>query len=239
VLAPIGVAAALYAVFGVVERRVAAPLMDVRVLVRRPVAAGVFGMLIATGLLVGAFFVGSFYLQQVRGYSALHTGLAFLPVAVAAIVGAYGAGHLAPAADRRALTSGALTLAAVGALVAARWHSPVTLVAGMSIAALGIGATLVAATTTALADVEQHEAGLRSAIVNTFHEFGSATGVAVLSSLAAPSLVTGRMVTGGAGLTGFTRAFTVIALAALATALLVALIAPPGKAAAGSMPHGH
>jgi hypothetical protein len=238
------VAAGLYGVFGLFERRVAAPLMDVRVLIRRPVAAGAFGMLIATGLLVGAFFLGSFYLQQVRGYSALHTGLAFLPVAVAAITGAYGAGHLGTVVDRRVLTSGALMLAAAGTLVAARWHSPVTLVAGMSIAALGIGATLVAATTTALADAEQHEAGLRSGIVNTFHEFGSAIGVAMLSSLAGPSLVTGRMAAGGmaaggADLTGFTRAFTVSGLAALAAALLAALIVPPGRAAAGSMPHGH
>ena len=55
-------------------------------------------------------------------------------------------------------------------------------------ASAGIGAALVAATTTALADTPPAEAGLRSGVVNTFHELGSALGVAVLSSLAAPSL---------------------------------------------------
>ena len=105
-LAPVAAAAVLYAMFGLLERRAAAPLLQVRLLVRRPVAAGAFLMLVATGLLVGAFFLGSFYLQQVRGYSAVHTGLAFLPVAVAAIAGAAGASRLVALLDRRVLTSG-------------------------------------------------------------------------------------------------------------------------------------
>jgi len=136
--------------------------------------------------------------------------------------------------DRRALTSAALALAAAGALVAAHWHSPVTLVAGMGVTALGAGAALVAATTTALADAGPHEAGLRSGLVNTFHEFGSALGVAVLFSLAVASLVPGAT-----SLAGFTRAFSASALAALALALAAALVVPAGKAAAGAMPHGH
>jgi Na+/melibiose symporter-like transporter len=232
--APIGAAAVLYALFGRLERKVSAPLLEVRLLARRPVAAGAFLMLVATGLLVGAFFLGSFYLQQVRGYSAVHTGLAFLPVAVAAIAGAHGASHLVAMADRRILTSAALALAAAGALVAAHWHSPIALVTGMSVTALGAGATLVAATTTALADAGPHESGLRSGLINTFHEFGSALGVAILSSLAAPSLIPDA-----ASLNGFARAFTASALAALAASLVAALAAPAGKAAAGAGPHGH
>jgi hypothetical protein len=233
-LAPIAAAAVLYVIFGLIEQRAAAPLLEVRLLARRPVAAGAFLMLVATGLLVGAFFLGSFYLQQVRGYSAVHTGLAFLPVAVAAIVGAQGASHLVAMLDRRVLTSAALALAAAGGLVAGQWHSPVTLVLGMGMTALGAAATLVTATTTALADARPHEAGLRSGLVNTFHEFGGALGVAVLSSLAAPSLAAGSTT-----LTGFTRAFTISAITALAAALLAGLLAPAGKAAAGAMPHGH
>ncbi len=230
-LAPVAAAAVLYAIFGLLEQRVAAPLLQVRLLARRPVAAGAFLMLVATGLLVGAFFLGSFYLQQVRGYSAVHTGLAFLPVAVAAVAGAAGASRLVALLDRRVLTSGALALAAAGGLVAGHWHSPVTLVLGMCVMALGAGATLVAATTTALADAGPREAGLRSGLVNTFHEFGGALGVAVLSSLAAPSLAAGAT-----SLNGFTRAFTLSALAALAAAVVAGLLAPTGKAAVTSEP---
>ena len=233
-LVPIAAAAVLYAGFGVLERRAPAPLLQVRLLSRRPVAMGVFLMLVATGLLVGAFFLGSFYLQRLRGYSAAHTGLAFLPVAVAAVLGAQAGSHLISMIDRRVVTGGALTLTAAGAAVAAHWPGPVPVVAGMAMAALGIGATVVAAATTALADARPDEAGVRSALVNTFHEFGSALGVAVVSSLAAPSLVAAST-----SLAGFTRAFTVSAAAALAAALAAAVAAPPGRSAAGAGPHGH
>jgi MFS family permease len=170
----------------------------------------------------------------VRGYSAVHTGLAFLPVAVGAIAGAHGASHLAMMVDRRVLTSAALALAAAGGLVAAHWHSPVALVAGMSATALGAGATLVSAITTALADAGPHDSGLRSGLVNSFHEFGGALGVAVLSSLAASSLLPQP-----ATLSGFTRAFAASAIAALAAALLTTLTVPAGKAPAGARPHAH
>jgi EmrB/QacA subfamily drug resistance transporter len=236
-LAPIGMAAVLYGTFGVRERRTAHPLIDPRVLRQRAMAVGAFLMLIATGLLVGAFFLGSFYLQRARGFSALATGLAFLPVAVAAVAGAHTGGRLAASRDRRALSASALALTALGAAVAAAWHSPVVLIAGMSIAALGTGATLVTATTTALADVPPGEAGVRSALVSTFHEFGSALGVAVLSSLAASSVAAAGP--GAGSLTGFTRAFAAIAIAAIAAAVIAALLAPPGKAVPGAGPMVH
>jgi EmrB/QacA subfamily drug resistance transporter len=231
-LGPIAAAVAGYLLFGLRERTAAAPLMQVRLLATRSVGTGAFLMLVATALLVGGFFLGSFYLQQVRGYSAVHTGLTFLPLAVAIILGAQASGHLATVLDRRALTAGALALAAVGETVAALWHGPVPLITGLSVASIGIGAALVAASTTALADTPPAEAGLRSGVINTFHELGSALGVAVLSSLAAPSLT-------GISLTGFTRAFTACAVAALAAALVAIVLAPPGRAAASAGPHGH
>jgi EmrB/QacA subfamily drug resistance transporter len=230
-LVPLGAAVILYAVFAVIERAQAAPLMDLRMLTRRPVAAGALLMLVATGLLVGAFFLGSFYLQRVRGYSALHTGLAFLPVAAATIAGAATASRLVTRLDGRVLTAGPLTLAAAGAAVAAHWPGAVTLIAGMSLAALGIGATFVAAITTALSRIDPGQAGVGSGIVNTFHELGGAFGVAILSSIAAPILTATDP-----SPAGLTRAFTFSAITALAAALLAALAIPPGKAPAGAMP---
>ena len=238
-LAPIGAAAVLYAAFGLLERATARPLMQVGLLTRRPVAAGAFLMLIGTGLLVGAFFLGSFYLQQARGYSPVHAGLAFLPVAVTVALGAQAASHLATVLDRRALTAGALAVAAAGAAVAAHWHGPVALIAGLSIVAAGAGATLVAATTIALADAQPAEAGLRSGVVSTFHELGSAFGIAVLSSLAAPSLAAAAGGGGSTSPTGFTRAFAACAVAALIAAVIAGLAAPRGRAIAAAGPHGH
>ena len=233
-LIPLGAAVVLYAIFAATERTVAAPLIDLRMLARRPVAAGAFLMLVGTGLLIGAFFVGSFYLQRHQGYSALHTGLAFLPVVAATILGALTASQAVTRFDRRILTSSALTLAAAGGAVAAHWLGTVTLIIGMSVAAVGLGAILVTATTTALTRIGDDEAGVASGIVNTFHELGGAIGVAALSSIAAPSLVAA-----GVSQAGFTRAFTFNVIAALVAALLAAMVVPAGKAPAEAMPHAH
>jgi EmrB/QacA subfamily drug resistance transporter len=231
---PLAAAVVLYAGFVAVERMVPAPLMQMRVFVRRPVASGALLMLVATGLLVGGFFLGSFYLQDQRGYSAVATGAAFLPIAVATIIGAHTGSNAVTRLDRRVVTAVALSITAVGAAIAARWIGPVAVVAGLSVAALGLGAALVAATTSALADVDPHEAGVRSGIVNTAHELGAAIGVAALSSVAAASLAVGSL-----SLTGFTRAFSVSSVAALAAAGLAAMFVPAGKAPEGAMPHGH
>ncbi len=230
-LIPLGTAIVLYAVFAVIEHTVAAPLMDQRMLARRPVAAGAFLMLAGTGLLVGAFFLGSFYLQQHQDYSALHTGLLFLPVVAAIIAGAQAASYAVGHLDGRVLASSAFALAAAGAAVSAHWLGTITLVTGMSIAAVGIGAILVTATTTALARIGEHEAGVGSGIVNTFHELGGAIGVAAVSSIAAPSLLATAVSTAG-----FTRAFTFNAITALAATVLAAGVVPAGKAPASATP---
>ncbi|MGW6054645.1 hypothetical protein [Streptomyces sp. NPDC055189] len=60
---------------------------------RRPVVAGSYLMLVATALLISLFFLGSVFLQEVRDYSALRTGVLFLPVAVATGVGAHLGGR--------------------------------------------------------------------------------------------------------------------------------------------------
>jgi hypothetical protein len=64
------------------------------------------------------------------------------------------------------------------------WSRPVNLLIGLGVAALGIGAAFVTGFTSSLADADPTEGGLRSAIVNTFHEIGGAVGVEALSSIA-------------------------------------------------------
>jgi len=174
VVLPLVLAAAIWAVFTGLERRVRRPLLAVGLLGRRAVLAGSFLMLAATGLLVGGFFLASFALQHAHGYSALHVGLVFLPVAVATIAGAQAGSHVLTRVNARNVAVAGLALAAAGYALAARWPQPAVLVTGLSIAALGIGATFVTAFTASLADAGPAEAGLRSALVNTFHELGGA-----------------------------------------------------------------
>src|SRR5215475_11502964 len=113
-LLPIAAAIVLYGVFIVVERTVPTPLMQLSVLSRRPVAAGAFLMFIAAGVLIADLFLGSQYLQHLRGLSALETGLFFLPAALALMTGAIAAGRLVGTVGTRPVAVAGLALVAIG-----------------------------------------------------------------------------------------------------------------------------
>src|SRR5918996_4161020 len=115
----VGASALLYGAFALRQRLAATPLMDLRLLARRPVTTGTLLILVATALLIAVFFLGTFYFQNYRGYGALQTGLLFLPVAVATMIGAALAGRLIGAVGARALGSGGLLVAALGMAVPA------------------------------------------------------------------------------------------------------------------------
>ncbi|WP_330359538.1 MFS transporter [Kribbella sp. ALI-6-A] len=215
-------AVVLYALFAVVQRTVKSPLMDLRILARRPVASGTFLILVATALMIAVFFLGSFYLQHHQGYGALRTGLLFLPVALATIVGAQVAGGVIGTAGGRTVAVIGLLIAAVGTGVAALGQGPVTVVVGISVGAAGIGAAFVASSATALGQIAHHEAGTASGLLSTFHEFGAAVGVAVVSSIAAASIA-------GTTDAGFTDAFTFAAVTAAVAALLALAVVPSLK----------
>lgn len=72
--------------------------------------AGTLLILVATGVLISSFFLGSFYLQYLRGFGPLTTGLLFLPVAVATIIGAHSASHAIGQIGPRGVASAALAL---------------------------------------------------------------------------------------------------------------------------------
>ncbi len=220
-LLALALAVAAWASFAAVERRTRQPLLAIGLLGRRPVAAGSFLMLIATGLLGGGFFLGSFSLQHAHGYSALRVGLLFIPVAVAVVAGAHTASQMLARVNARAVAVTGLALVAAGYGTMALWAAPAAVVTGLSVAALGIGACFVTAFTASLADAAAAEGGLRSALVNTFHELGGAAGIAVLSTVAGPALVALRP-----AVTGFHDAFTVGTAVALAAAVIAAILVP-------------
>jgi EmrB/QacA subfamily drug resistance transporter len=229
-------AAAAYGVFLLVESRTAAPLMQPRTMGRRPVVSGMFLMLLATGLLLGLFFLTSPLLQEVRGYSALKTGLVFLPVALAITVGAQLGAHLIGHIGGRAVAAGGFAITGVGAALLTQLGDSVWtgVLPGFVLAALGIGPVFVTAMTTTMANVPTAEAGVASGVVNTFHELGGSIGVAVMSTVAAASFA-GPMVT---GTDGFSNGYLACAIAAGAAALIALALVPGGKpqAVAG---HGH
>lgn len=233
---PVVAAAVLLAVFVTVERRVREPLLHVELFTRRPVVAGVLLMLIATGLLVGAFFLGSFTLQHAHHASALRTGLLFLPAAVATMTGAHLGGRLLTRVSARIVAPAGFGFAAAGYAAPALGDQTWLLVVGLAVASLGIGTLFVTAFTASLGDAEASEAGLRSAIVNTFHELGGAAGVAVLSTAAGTALVVLHPTAAD-----FHHAFTVGAVAAGVGGLLALAVVPPvlRPGGTGQVGHGH
>ncbi|WP_406723842.1 MFS transporter [Streptomyces sp. GD-15H] len=224
ILALSAFATVAYAAFAVRQRRAAAPLMDLRLLGRRPVVAGIFVIAVATALMVGVFFLGSFYLQSHQGHGALMTGVLFLPVALLTMAAATAAGRVIGRLGARSLAAVALLIAAAGFLAPVLWFGTTAMVIGVSVAAVGLGALFVAASATALSSVAPHEAGVTSGIVSTFHEFGASAGAAAVSSAAAASIAAH---TGATTAAGFDDAFLVATGVAAVSAVVAMWLIPP------------
>ncbi|CCK25813.1 major facilitator superfamily protein [Streptomyces davaonensis JCM 4913] len=216
-------AAVGYAAFAFWQRRAAAPLMDLRLLARRPVVAGTFVIAVTTALMVGAFFLGSFYLQNLRGHGALMTGVLFLPVALLTMAAAAAAGRVIGVLGARLPAVLSLAVAAAGFLVPVLWSGTAAMVTGVSVAAAGLGGLFVVASATALVGVAPHEAGVASGIVSTFHEFGASAGAAAVSSAAATSIAAR---TGVQSASGFDEAFLVATGLAAVSAVIVWWLIP-------------
>ncbi len=183
------VAVALMAGFLVVESRIANPIMPLRIL-RLP---GLVGSSVVRGFIVtgmySTFFLGTLYLEHVRGFSALQTGLAFLPWTVT--VGILSLGVTARLVRRfgpmRVLISGMVSVIAGLALMSsAGTHTaffPTVFFAYFAVG-LGLGTAFMPLLTIAMADVPAADAGLGSGIVNVSQQIAGALGLAVLGTVA-------------------------------------------------------
>ncbi len=212
-------AALLYVAFTARQLTATSPLMDVRLLIRRPVATGTILIMVATALMIMVFFLGTFYLQDYQGFNPLITGLLFLPVALFTIGGANLGGRLIGRLGARPLGVLGLLIAATGMAVPAFVPGTVALVIGIAVAAAGTGTLFVVASATALGQVEPEQAGLASGIVSTFHEFGASLGAAVVSSMAATSIA-------GTSIAGFGQGFLTGAVVAAVAAAAVLILTP-------------
>jgi EmrB/QacA subfamily drug resistance transporter len=238
-LGPLAAGLALLGIFAVVERTVTAPLVDLRLLATRPVVVGAGVMLAASGLLISGFFLNSLLLQRVMGLSALGTGLVFLPVAVATIIGAQGGAHLLGRLGGRPVAATGFALAAAGmALLAgvdADSDALTGVLPGFALASAGLGMAFVTATTTALSRVDPQRAGLVSGVVTTAHELGAALGVAIASTIAGASVDTGSAAT-SAVVAGYGDAFLAGAILAGLAAVAATRLLPPGRPPASDGP---
>jgi EmrB/QacA subfamily drug resistance transporter len=214
------------AAFAACERRTDTPLLRIERLGDRAVGGGLLLMLPAAGLLFGLFLLSSLYLQGVLGMGPLATGLAFIPLAVSAGIGAHAAGHIVshrgvrgPLAAAFAVTGGGMALLAhVG-----RNGSYLTdVLPGMLIAGAGLGVATVTVSISILAGARKEETGMISGLNSTGHEIGGTIGIAVFSTIAA----SGGVLAGPHAAAGIADAFVAASVLA-AIACVVALATLP------------
>jgi EmrB/QacA subfamily drug resistance transporter len=183
-----GLALALLAAFVWIERRSPSPLVRLSLFRMRSLAAANGVFLLIIGGLFAMFFFASLYLQNILGYSALTTGLAFLPVTAGIMGGAVIAQQLVARVGVRPVMVTGMLVAATGLGVLAASTSVdgtyLGVFAGLLPMALGMGATFVSMTLVATTGVAQDDAGLASGVFNTSQQIGGALGLAVLSTLA-------------------------------------------------------
>ncbi|MGZ4171620.1 MAG: MFS transporter, partial [Solirubrobacteraceae bacterium] len=229
-------AAVLMALFIALESRIENPIMPLRILRLR----GLVGSSVVRGLLVtgmySTFFLGTLYLEHVRHYSALQTGMAFLPWTVT--VGILSTGVTARLVERfgqmRVLVPGMLSvIAGLLLLETTGVHTsffPTVFFAFFAIG-LGIGNAFMPLLQIAMADVPAQDAGLGSGITNVSQQVAGALGLAVLGTIAtnhSKDLLAQHHTVADSLIGGYHLAFAIGVLAVIAAiATAVALLRTP------------
>jgi EmrB/QacA subfamily drug resistance transporter len=184
----LAVSVLLIAAFVWIELRSKAPLVPFRIFrLRTLTGANVVGILLGASLFSMFFFI-SLYMQQVLGYSAIHAGLSYLPLALTIVFAAGLGGQFVTRFGFKPVLAAGMGFVAVGLL----WFSQVSVHGGFLtdilgpsvLAAIGLGFGFVTSTIAAVSGVEQREQGLASGLINTSQQIGGALGLAVLSTIA-------------------------------------------------------
>ncbi|GHF58223.1 MFS transporter [Streptomyces mashuensis] len=183
-------AVVLLGAFLFVESRVKAPLMPLRVLMDRNRGGVYMSLGLAAIAMFGLFLFLTYYLQIVRGYSPVTTGLAFLPMIATMIAGSTQVGaRLMTRVPARWLMGPGFLLAAAGMVLLTRIDLNTSYATGvlpsLLLMGLGMGTAFMPAMSLATHGVQPRDAGVASAMVNTSQQVGGAVGTALLNTIAA------------------------------------------------------
>src|SRR5215207_4906897 len=217
------------AAFAALERRTETPLLRIERLADRAVGGGLFLMFAAAGSIFGLFLLSSLYLQNVLGWGPLSTGLAFIPLALAAGIGAHGAGHVVGTHGVRGPLSGAFLVAAAGMALLARvgehGNYLTDVLPGMLVAGFGLGVAVVSVSIAILAGARDEEAGMISGLNSTGHEIGGTLGIAIFSTIAAGS----GAIAGPQAASGIAHAFVAAGLLATLASVVALAVLPRAR----------
>ena len=244
--------AVLLAAFVAIQRRVAHPLLPLRVVADRDRGASFLAIGTASAGLFGLFLFLTFYLQDTKGLTALETGLAFLPLSfsIAPTVGIVST-RVLPRTGPRPLVPAGMAIAALGMVLLTRLGVDTAyashVLPSLILIGVGFGLTLAPSFATATFGVPSRDSGVASALVNTSQQVGGSIGTALLSTLAASAatdFVTDRgpapEIMRQAAVEGYTTAFWwaagIFALGALVCGSLLRSELRPQMAHAGAEP---
>jgi len=230
--------AALILAFVAIELRSKAPLLPMRIFrLRSLTGANVTSFLVGTALF-SQFFLGTLYMQQVLHYSAMKTGVAYLPLTLTIIALAGVAQNLVTRVGVRRVLPAGLVLATAALVLLAQLPPDgkyfFDIFPAFLLSAIGLAFTFIPLTIAALMGVQESDAGVASGLFNTTQQIGGAIGLAAASTIAIT--FTSRYVDSHPGATavsapaltyGFQITFYVLAgVAALAAVLAAVLIEP-------------
>jgi EmrB/QacA subfamily drug resistance transporter len=180
----------LLAMFAMLQQCVSHPLLPLRVILDRNRGGAFIAMLLAATGMFGVFLFFTYYLQQSLGYSAVMTGVAFLPmVALLVIASALVSTVISPKVGPRNTVPTGMLLGALGLVwltqIGSNSSYVTDLLPPLLILGAGLGITFASAMNLATLGVDSDDAGVASAAVNTVQQIGGAVGTALLNTLAA------------------------------------------------------
>jgi EmrB/QacA subfamily drug resistance transporter len=224
--------------FFVIEARSKAPLLPLRILRLRTLAASNVSGLLVGATLFSQFFLLTLYMQQVLHYSALKTGVAYIALTLTTIACSAVAQALVTKLGVRRVLPAGLALSTVALLLYARLpvdgHYFTDLFPAFIISGVALAFAFIPMQIGALTGVRQSDAGIASGLINTSQQIGGAIGVAVATTIA--TSFTNRYVDAHAGVSalsgaalthGFKITYYVLAAIAAAAALIAAVMLEP------------
>ncbi|MDP1719756.1 MAG: MFS transporter [Candidatus Nanopelagicaceae bacterium] len=227
--------------FITIERRVANPLLPMRIILERNRSGSYLGALVTYAGLFSMFLFLGLYFQAVLGYTPLHAGFAFLPFSIGLITFAGLAAKLLPKTGPRPLMLWGLLQASVGLSLLSR-ITPVTsyvthVLPSLIIMSTGMALVFIPMASTVLHGVGSRDAGVASAMINTSQQVGGSLGTALLNTIAATGTASYIAIHGGDGkvaqfaaLThGYTQSFKVGAGFLIVGAVVLAFSIKIGK----------
>ena len=223
--------AALVLGFVGIELRSPAPLLPLRIFRLRTLSAANATMLAVGAVAFGHFFLLTLYMQQVLGYSAIQTGLAFVAIAgTIAVSSNFVQALTTRVGPRRVLGAGMLLTAAAGVLYAQMpvgGHYFPNVLPALLVGGVGLALSFVPVTIAGMSGVQPADAGVAAGLINTTRQIGGAVGLAAVTTIAATAttdyLHTHANADGGAALGhGFQIAFWALVGVSIVGALIAA-----------------